>query len=183
MAKAGTGDAQIDLYFDGSWQGWKSISSGTYDYIWTGLSGDQTDVNNMKVKFKSGVAGFVKFNIIFAFEIQVYTYEAPNYEVRFQVDLQVDNEDCFYPYMLSYSHKTNISETIDLDIWDWVSETWYEIESIDNSATFDEDYIWLDYNSQYVNSTNGVRLRYQSTVNDNSFQLEIDQLRLEYYDV
>ena len=183
VAKAGTGDAQIDLYFDGSWQGWKSISSGTYDYIWTGLSGDQTDVNNMKVKFKSGVAGFVKFNIIFAFEIQVYTYEAPNYEVRFQVDLQVDNEDCFYPYMLSYSHKTNISETIDLDIWNWDTNSWYEIESVDNSATFDMDYFWLEYQCAYVNETNGIRIRFQSSTESNSFQLEIDQLRLEYYEV
>jgi len=62
--KAGTGNPQIDLYFNGSWQGWQSISSGTYNYTWTGLSGNQTDVNNMKVKFKSGCVGFVRFNII-----------------------------------------------------------------------------------------------------------------------
>jgi len=32
-----------------------------------------------------------------------------------------------------------------------------------------------------VNSTNGVRLRFQSFENPTNFQLEIDQLRLSYY--
>ncbi len=64
-----TGTPQVNLYFDGAYQGWKDLISSptvTYEYIWTGLSGDQTDVDNMQVRFKSSCAGVVKFNSLFA---------------------------------------------------------------------------------------------------------------------
>jgi len=97
-----------------------------------------------------------------------------------QVDLQVEDEDCFYPYSLSYSYKTNVSETINFDIWNWRTETWYEIESVDNSATFDDDIFWLEYNCGFVDYNNGIRIRFQAA-SETDFQLEIDRLRLDYY--
>ena len=40
---------------------------------------------------------------------------------------------------------------IDFDIWNWDTESWYEIESVNNYETFDNDIFYLDYGSAYVN--------------------------------
>ena len=182
--RIGTGTPQVNLYFDGAYQGWKNLISNPVtpqEYTWTGLSGDQTDVDNMQVRFRSSCMGTgPKTNTIYALEALVY-YQTPRYDVDFQIDLQIDDEYCYFPNSISYSFKTNVSATIDFDIWDWTTETWYEIESVNNYATFDYDLFVLDMGSNYVNSTNGIRIRFQCLDNENDFQLEIDQLRLDYY--
>lgn len=182
--KAGSGAPQINLYFDGAYQGWKSLSSGVHDYTWTGLSGNETDVTNMQVRFKSSCIGFpVKFNLIHALEASVYYEEASDYQIDFQIDVQVDNASIFYPYSLTYSYKTNVSKTIDFDIWNWLTNSWYEIESVNNYTTFNDKTFWLEYGSAYVNSTNCIRIRLQSTVDQNDFELQIDKFRLNYYTI
>ena len=181
MVIGSTGTPQINLYFDGEYQGWINLLSGVHDYTWdSGILSDQTDVNNLQVRFKSDCIGFLKFNVINAIEVSVYE-EDTAYELDVQVDLQIDDEYCYFPNSISYSFKTNVSQTIDFDIWNWDTESWIEIESVNNFATFDYDLFILDLGSDYVNSTNGVRLRFQSLATPTSFQLEIDQLRLDYY--
>ena len=97
-----------------------------------------------------------------------------------QIDIQVDDPDCSSIEYLKYSHKTNVSTTMDLDIWNWSSSTWYEIESIDNIATFDDDSFTLGSSSNYVSGTFQVRIRFQISVGGNDFELQIDRLRLDY---
>jgi hypothetical protein len=93
--------------------------------------------------------------------------------------MEVEDPDCDLITTLQYSYKTNVSATVDLDIWNWVTSSWFEIESVDNSATFDNDFFTLSIDSVYVNSTFGVRIRFQA-IEANNFQLEIDRLRLDY---
>ncbi|MFW9939769.1 MAG: hypothetical protein ACFFFT_01920 [Candidatus Thorarchaeota archaeon] len=179
----GSGDASIDINL-GGWQGYKVVTRPAVDYDaqeleWTGLTGDQTDVDNFQIRLKSLIAPY-SYNIFTAIWVKVY-YTEPRIDV--QIDLQIDDEYCYFPNSISYSYKTNISETIDFDIWNWQTNTWYEIESVNNSATFDDDIFWLDYGCAYVNSTNGIRIRFQSIEDEPNFQLEIDQLRLEYYNI
>lgn len=100
-------------------------------------------------------------------------------EVDVQVDMQITDPDISSIEFLKYSHKTDISVDIDLDIWNWDTTTWYEIESVDNSATFDDDSFTLGSASDYVNSSNGVRIRFQGSESSN-FDLQIDRLRLDY---
>jgi len=97
-----------------------------------------------------------------------------------QVDMQVEDPNCYSVNSLQYSHRTNISATVDLDIWNWGTSSWNEIESVDNSVNFDDDSFTLANNSAYLNSTFGVRIRFQALNQPNEFQLEIDRLRLEY---
>ncbi|MFW9821587.1 MAG: hypothetical protein ACFFE4_01545 [Candidatus Thorarchaeota archaeon] len=183
--KLGAGSPSIDIYIDGSWRGYKTLTAdqNAYNYSWTGLSADQIDLNNMKVRFKTYVSGWpVKGNYIYAVWVYAYyTYPIPNYDMDFQVDLQVTDENCYFPNSISYSFKTNISATIDFDIWNWETCSWYEIESIDNYATFDKDLFILDMGCDYVDNDNKIRLRFQSFDNGEDFELQIDQLRLDYY--
>ncbi|MBA7522281.1 hypothetical protein ES705_14399 [subsurface metagenome] len=100
-------------------------------------------------------------------------------EIDVQVDMQVTDPEAASVESLEYSHKTNVSQPIDLDIWNWNTEQWYEIESVSNSGTFDDDSFTLGQDSQYVNSSNGVRIRYQAS-GSFPYQLEIDRLALNY---
>ena len=72
----GTATPQVNLYFDGAYQGWKDIISdfnAAYDYTWTGLSGDQADLDVLQVRFKSSLGtGMVKCNSIWAVEVYAY---------------------------------------------------------------------------------------------------------------
>ncbi|MHA2338679.1 MAG: DUF2341 domain-containing protein, partial [Candidatus Hodarchaeales archaeon] len=96
-----------------------------------------------------------------------------------QIDMQVTDPDLLSIEFFKYSHRTNLSATVDLDIWNWDSSTWYEIESTTNTVAFNDYYTELGEDSPYVNSSNGVRVRYQAS-HDSRFQLEIDKLLLEY---
>jgi len=94
--------------------------------------------------------------------------------------MQVEDPNCYFVTTLQYSYRTNVSATVDLDIWNWGTSSWDEIESVDNSANFDDDFFTLSLGSDYVNSTFGVRIRFQALNQPNEFQLEIDRLRLDY---
>ncbi|KKL68520.1 hypothetical protein LCGC14_2124160, partial [marine sediment metagenome] len=67
----GAGTPQVNLYFDGAYQGWKNLISdfnNAHDYNWTGLNGDQTDLDGLQVRFKSSLSGMVRINTIWALE-------------------------------------------------------------------------------------------------------------------
>ena len=175
--RASGGTPQVNLYFDGAYQGWKDIISdftNPREYVWTGLNGDQTDVNNMQVRFKSDVAGMVQLNVIHAIEAQVY-YEVSDYLLDLQVDKQITDS-----IELLYSHKSNISTNIDLDIWNWISSSWYNIESVNNYNTFDGDSFLL--NPDFINSSDYVRFLYSSQ-SATPFELQIDRLQISSHPI
>ena len=78
------------------------------DLEWTGLSGDQTDVNGFQVRLKSYASG--GNNIFTAVWVKVFYRTL---EIDVQVDMQVDDSDCSSIGFLKYSHKTNISIDVD----------------------------------------------------------------------
>ena len=71
--------------------------------------------------------------------IKAYTTPYSEYDLDVQVDIQVNNPNCSSITSLKYSHRTDVSAIVDLDIWNWNSSTWFEIESVNNYATFDDD--------------------------------------------
>ena len=119
------------------------------------------------------------YSRIYYFKIVEVGEEAPA-ELDVQVDMQVDNPDCSSVGFLKYSHKTNVSQIMNFSIWNWVGSTWYEIESVDNSVSFDDDSFTLGITSVYVNSSFGVRIRFQGLNTTNDFELQVDRLRLDY---
>lgn len=72
----GSGTPQIDLYFDGAYQGWKDLISdynSSHEYLWTGLSGNQSDLDGLQVRFKSSLTGKDKgSNTLLAVEVYAY---------------------------------------------------------------------------------------------------------------
>ncbi|MFW9894577.1 MAG: hypothetical protein ACFFD7_02095 [Candidatus Thorarchaeota archaeon] len=193
MFHMGNGGVRTKLSWDNgnSWSSFEYcdqyIERGFADdfrFTWDNLNMDQAELNEFSVGLQA--VGCVMGPppggvIVYCVWIEVF-HEKNDLQLDFQVDLQIDDQFCEYPYSISYSFKTNVSATIDFDIWNWETNTWIEIESISNSVSFDEDLFILDLGSDYVNPANGVRLRFQSD-DDIDFQLEIEQLRLDFYHI
>ncbi len=133
--------------------------------------------NQVRIRFQA-------LSVVENFELLIdrlrIDYLAEPAELNVQIDMQVVDPDFSSIEFFKYSHKTNISITVDLDIWNWDTTSWYEIESVDNSANFDDDSFTLGSASPYVNETNGVRIRFQATKLLIDFDLLIDRLRLDY---
>ncbi|MFX1391915.1 MAG: hypothetical protein ACFE9Z_17760, partial [Promethearchaeota archaeon] len=108
-------------------------------------------------------------------------YYDSSYDLNVTVDLQVTDEDCYIVDSLSYSYKTNVSATIDFDIWNWTSSSWVEIESVNNYYSFDDDLFYLGVGSDFVSSSKCVRVRFQCIDNPTDFEIQINQLRLNYF--
>ncbi len=151
-------------------QGWKSGTNINFD--------DELVTGVNIIRFSTNSESTSHNSKIYYFKLVENPTGVP--DLDFQVDMQVDNPNCYSVTSLQYSHRTNISATVDLDIWNWGTSSWDEIESVDNSVNFDDDLFTLGNNSAYLNSTFGVRIRFQALNQLNEFQLEIDRLRLEY---
>ena len=80
-------NALIDLYFGGMWQGYQWMTRGTTQYYTWNVSGSQSDVNNMKVRFKSKANVLPPgFNTVHAFRAKVY-YNEPYIQTNINSDL------------------------------------------------------------------------------------------------
>jgi len=101
-------------------------------------------------------------------------------ELDVQIDMQIDDLDLSSIEFFKYSHRTNRSIAMDLDVWNWGTTTWFEIESVDNSASFDDDSFALGSASPYVSATKQVRVRFQALSSAGDFSLLIDRFRLDY---
>ncbi len=182
----GDWNPELRIYDGTDWSSWQKTTWAEYSQswettTWTGLNIGQTDANNLKLQYKAkiGAGMYIHFNQIYACYLRVY-WEVIDVDLDVQVDIQVDDEDCRTVEYLKFSHKTNVSATIDLDIWNWDTTTWVEIESVDNSATFADDSFTLGSTSVYVNETFGVRIRFQNFIGTVDFELQLDRLRLDY---
>jgi len=176
-------DKESNIYIDHN-NGGGYVYIGTvinnYPYDWDSIV--VNNVNELGSDWNIKIENVDSSPFTYAVEVvylKVY-YNDVEQDLDVQIDIQVDDPDLSSIEYLKYSHRTNVSATIDLDIWNWISSTWYEIESIDNFATFDDDSFTLGVDSDYVNSTFGVRIRFQLNTGTNDFELQIDRLRLDY---
>jgi len=70
---------EIDLYFGGQWMsvtvGWKEVGStgtrGWHAITYAGLSGNQTDMDNLRVRVRADVAGKLELNYIYTINVEV----------------------------------------------------------------------------------------------------------------
>ncbi|MFW9970089.1 MAG: hypothetical protein ACFFDF_07790 [Candidatus Odinarchaeota archaeon] len=99
-------------------------------------------------------------------------------DIDTQTDVKINDLVLGEDVILKYSLKTNISITIDLDIWNWETSEWFQVNSIYNSVSFDAYYFVLS--DCYMNDDNDVKIRFQSVSISNPFNLQIDQLRIDY---
>ena len=150
--------------------------------IRTGTTIDEDDIyieDVTSISWDAGSRWSTSFNTKFYYFKLVEVGEAPA-TINFTVDIEVSNPDCTLITTLQYSHKTNISVPVALDIWNWVTSSWDNIENISNTVDFDVDFFVIGLESDYVNSTFGVRVKFEATHETSAFKLEIDRLRLDY---
>lgn len=78
------GGALVDLYNGSGWEGYQDIgiptSTGWCSYTFTGLSMNQTNLNNCRVRFQASVSvSKATVNIGCVYAIVTYTYTPPGY--------------------------------------------------------------------------------------------------------
>ncbi|MHA2251721.1 MAG: hypothetical protein ACXAD7_15260, partial [Candidatus Kariarchaeaceae archaeon] len=152
-----------------------------FRYTWDNLHMNQTQLNQFAVGLQAvGIIGGPPPGgiIVYCVWVEIF-HQQEDSDLDLTIDLQVDNEDIYQVEYLKYSHKTNVSSSVKLDIWDWDANQWDTVETVDNTATFDDKQVVLTNASDYVNSTNGVKIKYSSSQAE-TCQLEIDMLKLWY---
>lgn len=99
-----------------------------------------------------------------------YTTIAYDYYVEAEVGWEIDDGELYSVDYLYFVHSSPVSITF--EVYDWVSEQFEAppTGSPLNLQTYDE----------YVNVTNGVLVRYKTANHTSSFDLQIDQLRVDY---
>ena len=166
---------------DGTSYGWKS-------YTLSGLDKSQNDLNNfwMNVEpqnippyFPGYEAGWVDIETVY---VEVYTKQrTTNYKQDWSMTWDVTDADLRSIDYFTYKYCTSISIDCDLDIYNWDTPGWEELES--NSAM----YTWISdsfsLNDSYISGSNQVKVRVQTASSTSSFQIGLDVIRLQYDNV
>ncbi|KKM83772.1 hypothetical protein LCGC14_1305950, partial [marine sediment metagenome] len=138
--------------------------------------------DNVKVRYRTAELMETPFNLLIDRLKVDYTTVRDAHKIDFEVIWDITDVTFNLMEFIKYSHKTNVSIDIDVDIYNYTSQTWYEIESVINSQTFDDDSFALS--SDFYNSSNHVRLRFQSdsweTFTEEGFKLLLDRLTIDY---
>lgn len=92
--------------------------------------------------------------------------------------LNIANNQTLDYLNLSYSHKTDIKQLVNLSAYNFDLNQWDVVNSSVNDAGFYANSMVL--NSSYLNSTNHIKLCYKATNETDEFQLLIDQLKYSY---
>ncbi len=178
---------KVNLYDGSSWLGWQSVYwpfnpiNPPYREVntYSNLNLGQTAANNLQVQFMSDTPSFPCSNWLYSVFLVLYVMTIYSDELEVKIGMKADDPDVLSVDYLKYSHRTNVAVDIDLDIWNWQSESWYEIESVTNTVNFNDDSFTLGAGSPYVSFSFEVRIRFQGS-HTSSFQLELDRLLLEY---
>lgn len=149
---------------------WKSST-------WSTASMNQDDLNN----FWLGVDNAASFppgwaNWIDTVYIQVYT-TPPVYLVDYEIVWNINDIDLKEVGDLYYDYRTSIIVELDLDIYNWDTTTWIELESNTVNTYITDSYPITD---NYINSSNYIKIRFQSLTDNNIFIMELDQIMLNY---
>ena len=129
--------------------------------------------DNVKLRYRTAELMETPFNLLIDRLKVDYTTVRDAHKIDFEVIWDITDVTFNLMEFIKYSHKTNVSIDIDVDIYNFTSQTWFEIESVINSQTFDDDSFALS--SDFYNGSNHVRLRFQSdtweTFNEEGFKL------------
>ncbi|KKM89659.1 hypothetical protein LCGC14_1246480, partial [marine sediment metagenome] len=137
---------------------------------------------NVKVRYRTAELTETPFNLLIDRLKVDYTTVRDAHKIDFEVIWDITDVTFNLMEFIKYSHKTNVSIDIDVDIYNFTSQTWFEIESVINSQTFDDDSFALS--TDFYNGSNHVRLRFQSDTweifNEEGFKLLLDRLTIDY---
>lgn len=110
------------------------------------------------------------------------TKETANATLESEVNYQLQNvdTDSISDCKLDYAFKTNTSQVVDFDIWNYDTGHWDPVEyGVFTSISSDN----LDLNEHYINEINNIKLKFYGQNTTYPFRLEIDQLRVRETDL
>jgi hypothetical protein len=158
--------------------GFYTVQSGyTWQYIdKTGLSIDQTELNALYVNVLT--AGSSVFCDIETVYIDVY-YTTTTYRHTSEITWDYTGANLDYLDTLYYDYATTVAIDCDLDIWDWVSSGYVELQSNTGTSYITSSYD-LSSNPNKVSGSNQVRIRFETASASSDFDVRLDQLMFDY---
>ncbi len=161
---------------DGTSYVWKS-------YTLSGLDKGQTDLNGFWLNVEPGnippwmegyQAGWVDINTVY---VEVYTtpkYYKHDWSITWDViDVNLQSIDTLY-----YDYSCGASVDCDLDIYNWDTTGWIELESHSSANTWYTDSYSLT--DPYISGSNQIRIRFQTASDTANFNINMDQMVLKY---
>lgn len=90
-----------------------------------------------------------------------------------------DDENLTHHFNLSYSHKTDIKQLVNLTAYNFDLNQFDLINSSVNNESFYQNSVIL--NNSYVNDTHHIRLQFNALNTSNDFLLLVEQLNIKYF--
>ncbi|KKK82661.1 hypothetical protein LCGC14_2801160, partial [marine sediment metagenome] len=116
-------------------------------------------------------------NYIEAVYIGVYT-TLYGYQADYTMTWDVLDPNLFSIDTLYYDYRTTVAVDCDLDIYNWDTTGWLELESNTGVGWYTGSYTLTD---PYIDDgTNDVKIRFQTATTATNFDMELDQIALSY---
>ena len=160
-----------------------TVDIGSLTYIWktythSGLSLSQSDLNSFWVDveliYPGGIGGACYIETVY---VDIYT-TIYGYSCDYAITWTVTDPDLVSINDFYYDYRTTASIDCDLDIYNWDTTNWLELESNTGTSYITDSYALTD---PYINGSNYVRIRFQTGVYSSDFDMELDQIALGYW--
>ncbi|KKL16660.1 hypothetical protein LCGC14_2493340, partial [marine sediment metagenome] len=140
----------------------------------TGLDFDQADLDAFTMTVEKSIA--TGLAIIDAVYVEVWTslnQYSVDYTITWNVaDPDLDSIESFY-----YDYRTTVPVDTDLDIYNWDTTEWLELESNIGTGWYSGLYALTD---PYISGSDEIKIRFQSATFPMDFDMELDQIVLEW---
>ncbi|MBY9008822.1 MAG: DNRLRE domain-containing protein, partial [Candidatus Lokiarchaeota archaeon] len=166
---ASTGQS-LQFALTGIYYYWKSTT-------FSGLSLTQANLDgfwlNVEPVYVPSVGGYIDIEAVY-----VDIYVSPNInEHDWYMTWDVDNPSLYSIDYFKYDYRTTASIECNLSIYNWDTTGWLELESNTDTGWHTNSYGLTD---PYISITNQVRVQFQTGTNGVSFDIEMDQIALDF---
>ena len=125
----------------------------------------------------SGTRGWVDIETVY---VDIYTTSPTTYSCDYEITWDVTDPDLGYIDTFYYDYRTNESIDCDLDIYNWDTTNWLELQSNTETSYITDSYSLTD---PYINGSNYVKIRFQTAGLGSDFNMELDQIVLGYWNI
>ncbi|KKN01864.1 hypothetical protein LCGC14_1123460, partial [marine sediment metagenome] len=149
---------------------WKSSTSGALSMNQADLDGFWMDVETTYDN-PPGWGDYIE-------TVYVEVYTTP-YQYTVDYEITWDVADPYSIDFFEYDYRTTFAIDTDLDIYNWDTTTWLELESNTGVGWYSGSYTLTD---PYISGSDEIKIRFQSASTTTNFDMELDQIALDYTD-
>ncbi len=162
---------------------WTPPTDGTYKWksiTVSGLSINQAELDAFWMNVQR-LYGFIpSFVDIEAVYVEVYVTTSPTYSCDYEITWDVTDPDLGYIDTFYYDYRTTVAIDCDLDIYNWDTTDWLELESNTGTSYITGSYSLTD---PYIDGSDYVKIRLQTEGYVDDFDMELDQIVLGYWNI